>query len=70
MVKQAYHVETCVTSVANIFGSSGFSVETVYKTVKCVWCLVFGDGCESATQLPSLPPFHAEVPSDENEMCL
>ena len=26
----------------NKIGSSGFSVETVSKTVKCVWCLVMG----------------------------
>jgi hypothetical protein len=41
----------------NIIGSSGFSVETVCKTVKCAWCLVSGDGCKSVTQLPSLPHF-------------
>ena len=49
------------TSVANIFGSSGFSVQNGQM------CLVFGDGCESATQLPSLPPFHAEVPQTKTK---
>ena len=53
-------------------GSSGFSVETVCKTVKCVWCLVFGDGWWVWVGDPATvsPPVSRWSASDENEMCL